>query len=48
MWKNTNRRIVVHVGLGIIKQDPISKITNTKRAGVWLKWYNASLASAKL
>jgi hypothetical protein len=29
---NTNRRIVVQAGPGI-KQDPISKITNTKKAG---------------
>jgi hypothetical protein len=33
MWGSTNRRITVQAGPGI-KQDPISKITNTKRAGV--------------
>jgi hypothetical protein len=33
MKGSTNRRIVVQAGLGI-KQDPISKITNTKK-GQW-------------
>jgi hypothetical protein len=30
--RSTNRRMVVRTGPGI-KQDPISKITNTKRGG---------------
>jgi hypothetical protein len=32
MWGNINSRIAVHSSLGI-KGDPISKITNAKRAG---------------
>jgi hypothetical protein len=30
---STDRRIVVQASLGIIKWDPISKITSTKKAG---------------
>jgi hypothetical protein len=35
----TSRRITVQAGRGI-KQDPISKITSTKRVGAWFKWQN--------
>jgi hypothetical protein len=32
MWRNANRRLIIQAGLGI-KKDPISKITDTGRAG---------------
>jgi hypothetical protein len=33
MWQNIDRRKELQVHLDIIKQDPISKLTNSKRAG---------------